>query len=79
MTSGALINMADAIAAVREAFAAADRGGAVMPAPSGMYLPDAGGEVHVKGAYLTGALVFAGKTATGFSATPSWGFRSAAG
>ena len=44
-----LVSMADAIAAVREAFAAADRGGAVMPAPFGMYLPDAGGEVHVKG------------------------------
>src|SRR2546430_17071227 len=58
--------MAEAIAAVREAFAAADRGGAVMPAPFGMYLPDAGGEVHVKGAYLTGAPVFAVKTATGF-------------
>src|SRR2546421_11519599 len=59
--------MAEAIAAVREAFAAADRGGAVMPAPFGMYLPDAGGEVHVKGAYLPGAPVFAVKTATGFS------------
>src|SRR5260370_40361680 len=58
--------MADAITAVREAFAAADRGGAVMPAPFGMYLPDVGGEVHVKGAYLTGAPVFAVKTATGF-------------
>jgi len=74
-----LVSMADAIAAVREAFAAADRGGAVMPAPFGMHLPDAGGEVHVKGAYLTGAPVFAVKTATGFTATPSWGFRSAAG
>jgi ornithine cyclodeaminase len=58
--------MAEAIAAVREAFAVADRGGAVMPAPFGMYLPDAGGEVHVKGAYLAGAPVFAVKTATGF-------------
>ncbi len=61
-----LVSMADAIAAVREALAAADRGGAVMPAPFGMRLPDAGGEVHVKGAYLTGAPVFAVKTATGF-------------
>jgi ornithine cyclodeaminase len=61
-----LVSMADAIAAVREAFAAADRGGAVMPAPFGMRLPEAGGEVHVKGAYLTGAPVFAVKTATGF-------------
>lgn len=63
---GRLVSMAEAIAAVREAFAAADRGGAVMPAPFGMNLPDAGGEVHVKGAYLAGAPVFAVKTATGF-------------
>ena len=61
-----LVGMADAIAAVREAFAAADRGDAVMPAPFGMHLPDTGGEVHVKGAYLAGAPVFAVKTATGF-------------
>jgi ornithine cyclodeaminase len=61
-----LVSMADAIAAVREAFAAADPGGAVTPAPFGMHLPDADGEVHVKGAYLTGAPVFAVKTATGF-------------
>ena len=61
-----LVSMTDAIAAVREAFAAADRGGAMMPAPFGMYLPEADGDVHVKGAYLTGAPVFAVKTATGF-------------
>src|SRR5215510_820128 len=66
MKSRRLVSMADAIAAVREALAAADRGGAVMPAPFGMRLPDAGGEVHVKGAYLTSAPVFAVKTATGF-------------
>ena len=41
-----LVTMADAIAAVREALAAADRGGAVLPAPFGMYLPDASGEVR---------------------------------
>src|SRR5260370_30612108 len=58
--------MADAITAVREACAAGDRGGAVMPARFGMHVPDVGGEVHVKGAYLTGAPVFAVKTATGF-------------
>jgi ornithine cyclodeaminase/alanine dehydrogenase-like protein (mu-crystallin family) len=58
-----LVSMADAIAAVLEALAAADRGGAVTPAPFGMYLPDAGGAVHVKGAYLAGAPVFAVKTA----------------
>src|SRR5215475_13703339 len=65
--------MADAIAAVREAFAAADRGEAVMPAPFGMHLPEAGGEIHVKGAYLAGAPVFAVKTATGFYRNPERG------
>ena len=34
-----LVTMADAIAAVREAFATADRGGAVTLAPFGMYRP----------------------------------------
>jgi ornithine cyclodeaminase/alanine dehydrogenase-like protein (mu-crystallin family) len=58
--------MAAAIAAVRDAFAVADRGGAVMPAPLELRLPGADGELHVKGAYLTGAPVFAVKTATGF-------------
>lgn len=61
-----LVSMTDAIAAVREAFAAADRGQAVMPAPFELHLPDVDGELHVKGAYLKGAPVFAVKTATGF-------------
>jgi ornithine cyclodeaminase len=61
-----LVRMADAIAAVREAFAVADRGGAVTPAPLALHLPDVDGELHVKGAYLKGAPVFAVKTATGF-------------
>ncbi|MGH3409514.1 MAG: ornithine cyclodeaminase family protein, partial [Streptosporangiaceae bacterium] len=61
-----LVTMAEAITAVREAFAVADRGGAIMPAPFGMHLPEADGDVHVKGAYLAGAPVFAVKTATGF-------------
>jgi ornithine cyclodeaminase len=58
--------MTDVIAAVGEALAAADRDGALMPAPFGMYLPDADGEIHVKGACLAGAPVFAVKIATGF-------------
>jgi len=37
---GRLVSMAEAIATVREAFAAADRGGAVMPAPFGMSADD---------------------------------------
>jgi ornithine cyclodeaminase len=65
--------MADVIAAVREAFATADQGGAVMPAPLELRLPDADGELHVKGAYLEGAPVFAVKTATGFYRNPARG------
>jgi ornithine cyclodeaminase len=61
-----LVGMADAVTAVREAFAAADQGRAVMPAPLELRLPEADGELHVKGAYLRGAPVFAVKTATGF-------------
>jgi ornithine cyclodeaminase/alanine dehydrogenase-like protein (mu-crystallin family) len=74
-----LVGMADAITAVREAFATADRGDAVTPAPFGMHLPEADGEIHVKGAYLRGAPVFAVKTATGFSRNVGLGFRSPAG
>jgi ornithine cyclodeaminase/alanine dehydrogenase-like protein (mu-crystallin family) len=38
-----LVGMADAIAAVREAFVAADQGRAVMPAPLELRLPEADG------------------------------------
>jgi ornithine cyclodeaminase len=65
--------MADAITAVREAFVAADQGRAVMPTPMELRMPDADGELHVKGAYLKGAAVFAVKTATGFYRNPSLG------
>jgi ornithine cyclodeaminase len=68
-----LVGMADAITVVREAFAAADRGAAVMPAPLELRLPEADGELHVKGAYLKGAPVFAVKTATGFYRNPARG------
>lgn len=68
-----LVGMADAITVVREAFAAADQGAAVMPAPLELRLPDADGELHVKGAYLKGAPVFVVKTATGFYRNPARG------
>lgn len=68
-----LVTMTGAIAAVREAFAAAGRGEAVMPAPLALHLPDADGELHVKGAYLAGSPVFAVKTATGFYRNPARG------
>lgn len=68
-----LVGMADAIAAVREAFVAADQGRAVMPAPLELRLPEVDGELHVKGAYLRGSPVFAVKTATGFYRNPARG------
>jgi len=68
-----LAGMADAITTAREAFAAADQGRAVTPAPLELRLPDAEGELHVKGAYLAGAPVFSVKTATGFYRNPSLG------
>lgn len=68
-----LISMTDAISAVREAFVAADQGRAVMPPPLELRVPEADGELHVKGAYITGAPVFAVKTATGFYRNPSRG------
>jgi ornithine cyclodeaminase/alanine dehydrogenase-like protein (mu-crystallin family) len=68
-----LVTMADAIPAVRDAFAAADQGKAVLPPPLELRLPEADGELHVKGAYLKGSPVFAVKTATGFCRNPSLG------
>ena len=76
-----LAGMADAIAAVREAFIAADQGQAVTPAPLELRLPDADGELHVKGAYLLGASVFClrSRPQPASTAIPRLGFRSAAG
>jgi ornithine cyclodeaminase/alanine dehydrogenase-like protein (mu-crystallin family) len=68
-----LLSMAETIAAVRQAFAAADRGQAVTSAPFALRLPDVDGELHVKGAWLKDAPVFAVKTATGFYRNPALG------
>lgn len=61
-----LISPADALAVVREAFIAMDQGRAVMPRPFDLHLPDRDGELHVKGAYMLGAPLFAVKAASGF-------------
>lgn len=61
-----LISQADALTVVRDAFIAMDAGRAVMPRPLELYLPDRGGELHVKGACLLDAPVFALKIASGF-------------
>jgi ornithine cyclodeaminase len=61
-----LISAADALTVVREAFIAMDRGRAVMPQPLELHLPDRDGELHVKGACLLDAPVFAVKSVSGF-------------
>jgi ornithine cyclodeaminase len=71
--------MTDAIVAARAAFVAADHGLAVMPPPLDLRLPEADGELHVKGAYISGSPVFAVKTATGFYRNPSRGLPVSSG
>lgn len=65
-----LVSEEDALAAVERAFAALARGEVVQPAPMGFDFPDAKGEVHVKGAHLLGARIFAIKVASGFYENP---------
>ena len=67
------VDMSGALDAVRAAFTAVDQGRAVMPRPLELRLPDADGELHVKGACLAGAPVFAIKTASGFYRNPGLG------
>jgi ornithine cyclodeaminase/alanine dehydrogenase-like protein (mu-crystallin family) len=56
----------EAFAAVERAFRAIAAREVVQPHPMGFDFPEAGGEVHVKGAYLAGAPIFAIKVASGF-------------
>lgn len=74
-----IVGMNEAIAAVRAALVAADEGKAITPPPFDLRLPDVDGELHVKGAYLTGAGVFAVKTATGFYRNASRGLPVSSG
>lgn len=62
----AAIGPADALAAAERAFRALAEDRVVQPAPLGLEIPEVHGEVHVKGAYLRGAPIFALKAATGF-------------
>jgi ornithine cyclodeaminase len=55
-----------AIDAVRDAFARLARGEATLPGVIGLDLPQAQGEVHVKGAWLHGTPFFSIKEAAGF-------------
>ena len=55
-----------ALAAAERAFVALARNQVVSPLPMGAEIPEVHGEVHVKGAHIQGAAIFAFKVATGF-------------
>jgi ornithine cyclodeaminase/alanine dehydrogenase-like protein (mu-crystallin family) len=69
----------EALVAAERAFRALGEETAVQPAPLGFDVPPVAGEVHVKGAYLTGSPVFTLKIATGFYQNASRGMPSGAG
>ena len=68
-----LIDPAEALAAVREAFVAFADGRATLPDVIGMEFHDHNGEAHIKGAYLHGAPYWSIKAATGFYDNPALG------
>jgi len=70
---------AEALASAERAFRALAGGIVVQPPPMGLVLASAGGEVHVKGAYLEGSPIFALKVATGFYRNPERGLPSGSG
>jgi len=67
------------LAAVEQAFAALNRGEALMPAPIDYDLPSRRGEVHIKSAYLHGLNTYAVKVASGFYENPKLGLPSSSG
>jgi ectoine utilization protein EutC len=68
-----LIGPAEALRAVREAFAQLARGQATLPGVIHLDIPEHQGEVHVKGAYLHGSPFYSVKEATGFYGNPRQG------
>lgn len=60
------VTPADALASAERAFAALADGRATLPPPVGLEIPARQGEVHVKGAWIHDAPIFAFKVASGF-------------
>ena len=73
------VTMAEAVDAVEEAFAALARGEARLPDVINLDVPEARGEVHVKGAHLKGTPHFVIKIASGFYGNPEKGLPSGSG
>lgn len=74
-----LIGPAQALAAVRDAFARLARGEAELPGVIGLDVLPARGEVHVKGAWLHGSPFFSIKQAAGFAANAERGLPTSSG
>lgn len=70
---------AEALEAVERAFGALARGEVTQPPPMAFDFLDVEGEVHIKGAALRGAPVFALKVASGFYANKSKGLPTSSG
>jgi ornithine cyclodeaminase len=68
-----------ALRSAERAFTALARGEALVPPPLGLDLGGVRGEVHVKGAALAGAPIFAFKVATGFYGNAALGLPTGAG
>lgn len=66
----AIVDEDVALGAVETAFAALAEGRVEQPPPMGFDFPQASGEVHVKGAAIRGASIFAVKIASGFYENP---------
>ncbi|HKJ92370.1 MAG TPA: hypothetical protein VJ957_04335, partial [Longimicrobiales bacterium] len=73
------VREAEALEAVEAAFRALAEGRVRQPPPMGLEIPAARGEVHVKGAYLEGAPVFAIKVASGFYGNAERGLPTGSG
>ncbi len=69
----AIAGPAEALPAVREAFAGLARGEAVLPGVINLDIPENRTEVHVKGAYLRGTPFFSVKVASGSYDNPARG------
>jgi ornithine cyclodeaminase len=73
------ISPADAVAAIRRAFAADGRGDTVVPAVINLAIPGTDGEFHVKTAYVAGTPHVAVKVASGFYDNPRLGLPTGSG
>lgn len=67
------------MAAVEAAFAQLARGAARLPAPVNLEIPEARGEVHVKGGHIAGSPFYAFKLATGFYGNAELGLPTGSG